>query len=157
MKKKTARISAIVVSAVALANGLAGGAAASAAAPAVASLAAPAPALKATSIAPTQGSLNVTQMQLENISATVTDAVTGQPLAGRMVKFTTAGGRELGRAYTDHTGKAAISASENLGPGTVQELLAGYGAEVQGDGEYAPVSGHAAITIGTDSGCVFCP
>lgn len=45
---------------------------------------------------------------------------------------------------------AGITASENLGPGTIQELLNGYDAVLVGDGVYVPATAHAAITIGTD-------
>ncbi|MET9220408.1 hypothetical protein ACIOC1_03240 [Streptomyces sp. NPDC088197] len=108
------------------------------------------PSLSPANLSATQGSLNVTQMQLENISATATDAVTGRPLAGALVQFSTSNGRALGSAYTNYQGVAAISASENFGPGTVQELLNGYTAVLVGDGIHAPASAHAAITIGTD-------
>jgi hypothetical protein len=40
------------------------------------------PSLQPVTIAAGQGSLNVTQMQLENLSALVVDAVTGQPIRG---------------------------------------------------------------------------
>lgn len=94
----------------------------------------------------TQGTLNATQMQLENISATATDARTGEPIVGVLIKFaTTSGGRDLGSAYTDGTGKAGVNCSENLGMGTVQELLGGYSATMQGDGVHTPVTAHAAI------------
>ncbi|MCX4750350.1 hypothetical protein OG455_33395 [Kitasatospora sp. NBC_01287] len=108
------------------------------------------PSLTPTSLGASQGSLNVTQMQLENISATATDARTGQPLVGARIQFFTTGGRLLGSAFTNYYGTAAINASENLGPGTVQELLNGYDAVLVGDGVHAPASAHAAITVGTD-------
>lgn len=58
------------------------------------------------------------------------------------VQFYTDGGRLLGAAHTNHSGIAAISASENLGPGTAQELLAGYDAVLLGDDVHAPASAH---------------
>jgi hypothetical protein len=62
-------------------------------------------------------------MQLENIDAMASDAVTGEPIRGAKIVFATMGGRTLGTAYTDYDGIAAIAAPENLGPGTLQELL----------------------------------
>ncbi|MFE1931711.1 hypothetical protein ACFW95_15315 [Streptomyces sp. NPDC059474] len=143
---------AVVVMAAALASvGVGSGAIASAAGPSAASCSgADCPALKPVNMAASQGSLNVTQMQLENISATVVDAVTGQPVRGAQVHFYAAGGRLLGTAYTNYSGIAAIAASENLGPGTVQELLAGYEAVLLGDGVHTPASAHGAITVGDD-------
>ncbi|MFD5385352.1 hypothetical protein ACFWMG_10380 [Streptomyces sp. NPDC127074] len=143
---------AVVVMAAALASmGVGSGAIASAAGPSAASCSgADCPALKPVNMAASQGSLNVTQMQLENISATVVDAVTGQPVRGVQVHFYAAGGRLLGTAYTNYSGIAAIAASENLGPGTAQELLAGYEAVLLGDGVHTPASAHGAITVGDD-------
>lgn len=69
-------------------------------------------------------------------------AVSGEPVRGVQVQFYTDGGRLLGAAYTNHSGIAAISASENLGPGTAQELLAGYDAVLLGDDVHAPASAH---------------
>ncbi|GAA2154793.1 hypothetical protein GCM10009760_54030 [Kitasatospora kazusensis] len=111
--------------------------------------------LQPVSMAAGQGSLNVTQMQLENISATVVDAVSGEPVRGVQIQFSTTGGRLLGTAYTNHNGVAAISASENLGPGTAQELLAGYDAVLLGDGVHTPASAHGAITVGDDGALLF--
>ncbi|MFF7244931.1 hypothetical protein ACFZBU_13645 [Embleya sp. NPDC008237] len=110
------------------------------------------PGLKPTRLTASQASLNVTQMQLENINAMATDAVTGEPIRGAKIVFATMGGRTLGMAYTDDSGIAAISAPENLGPGTLQELLGGYEAALVGDGIHAPVGAHGAITVGTDQG-----
>ncbi|MFE4367123.1 hypothetical protein ACFRMN_02510 [Streptomyces sp. NPDC056835] len=108
------------------------------------------PSLRAVNMAATQGSLNVTQMQLENLSALVVDAVTGQPIRGAQVQFYTTGGRLLGASHTNHSGIAAIAAPENLGPGTVQELLTGYNAVLVGDGIHTPATAHGAITVGDD-------
>ncbi|MFF5303386.1 hypothetical protein ACFY5F_28865 [Streptomyces sp. NPDC013161] len=94
----------------------------------------------------------MTQMQLENINAMASDAVTGEPIRGAKIVFATMGGRTLGTAYTDYDGIAAIAAPENLGPGTLQELLGGYEAAMIGDGVHAPAGAHGAITIGTDQG-----
>ncbi|MDH6144043.1 hypothetical protein P3T35_006079 [Kitasatospora sp. GP30] len=110
------------------------------------------PSLKPTRLTASQASLNVTQMQLENINAMASDAVTGEPIRGAKIVFATMGGRTLGAAYTDYDGIAAIAAPENLGPGTLQELLGGYEAALVGDGIHAPVGAHGAITIGTDQG-----
>ncbi|MFJ2864331.1 hypothetical protein [Kitasatospora sp. NPDC087314] len=110
------------------------------------------PSLKPTRLSVSQASLNVTQMQLENIQAMVSDAVTGEPIRGAKIVFATMGGRTLGAAYTDYDGIAAITAPENLGPGTLQELLGGYEAAMIGDGVHAPAGAHGAITIGTDQG-----
>ncbi|MFJ2607092.1 hypothetical protein ACIQOU_07190 [Streptomyces sp. NPDC091279] len=107
------------------------------------------------SLSASQGTLNITSMQLENISATVTDARSGRPMAGELVRFYSAGGRLLGSAYTNYSGIAGITAPENFGPGTIQELLAGYTAMLVGDGEHTQASAHGAITIGTD--CVTTP
>ncbi|MFD0403331.1 hypothetical protein ACFV84_32495 [Kitasatospora sp. NPDC059811] len=110
------------------------------------------PSLKPTRLTTSQASLNVTQMQLENIHAMASDAVTGEPIRGARIVFATVGGRTLGAAYTDYDGIAAITAPENLGPGTLQELLGGYEAAMVGDGVHAPAGAHGAITIGTDQG-----
>ncbi|MEG3630687.1 hypothetical protein [Streptomyces poriticola] len=91
-------------------------------------------------------------MQLENLSATALDAYTGEPLAGKRVQFYTTAGRLLGSAYTNADGIAAITSPENLGPGTVQELLSGYHAVMLGDGFHTPATAHGAITLGTDCG-----
>lgn len=99
-----------------------------------------------------QASINILQMQLENLHATALDAHTGQPLAGKRVQFHTNAGRYLGSAYTNADGVAAITAPENFGPGTVQELLNGYNAILVGDGVYTPATAHGAITLGTDCG-----
>ena len=108
------------------------------------------PTLEPTRLTASQGTLNVTQMQLENISAMASDAVTGVPIPGVKIVFATAGGRTLGIAYTDDSGIAALTAPEDLGPGTLQELLGGYEAALVGDGIHAPSGAHGAITIGTD-------
>jgi hypothetical protein len=55
---------------------------------------------------------------------------------------------DLGTAYTDNTGTAALSCKENLGIGTVQELAGGYNASLLSDGADTPVGAHAAITLG---------
>jgi len=110
------------------------------------------PSLKPTRLTASQASLNVTQMQLENINAMASDAITGEPIRGAKIVFATMGGRTLGTAYTDYDGIAAISAPENFGPGTLQELLGGYEAAMIGDGVHAPAGAHGAITIGTDQG-----
>ncbi|GAA1934470.1 hypothetical protein [Kitasatospora viridis] len=108
------------------------------------------PSLVPTHLGASQATLNVTQMQLENLSATATEAITGRPLVGALIEFFTTDGRKLGSAYTGYDGSAGISASENFGPGTVQELLSGYNAVLVGDGVHATASAHGAITIGTD-------
>lgn len=108
--------------------------------------------LEPTRLTVSQATLNVTQMQLENISAMASDAVTGQPIRGAEIVFATMGGRTLGVAYTDYYGIAALSAPEDLGPGTLQELLGGYEAAMVGDGVHAPAGAHGAITVGTDQG-----
>ncbi|RPK47700.1 hypothetical protein EES39_11155 [Streptomyces sp. ADI92-24] len=113
------------------------------------------PSLQPVNLSASQGSLNVTQMQLENLAATAVDAVTGQPIRGAQVQFYTTGGRLLGAAYTNYNGIAGISASENLGPGTVQELLTGYNAVLVGDGIHTPASAHGAITVGDDGSLLF--
>ncbi|MFF7635070.1 hypothetical protein ACFZB9_18215 [Kitasatospora sp. NPDC008050] len=110
------------------------------------------PNLEPTRLTASQATLNVTQMQLENIQAMASDAVTGVPIRGAKVVFATMGGRTLGMAYTDDTGIAAIAAPEDLGPGTLQELLGGYEAALVGDGVHAPAGAHGAITVGTDQG-----
>ncbi len=136
--------------------GVGSGAIASAATPPASPCAgAECPSLQPVNIAASQGSLNITQMQLENISATVVAAVSGEPVRGVQVQFYTTGGRLLGAAYTNHSGIAAISAPENLGPGTVQELLAGYDAVLLGDGVHTPASAHGAITVGDDGSLLF--
>ncbi|WP_327673242.1 hypothetical protein [Kitasatospora sp. NBC_00458] len=144
----------VAVMAAALASlGVGGGATASAAAPSDTSCGgAECPSLKPTRLSASQASLNVTQMQLENIHAMAADAVTGEPIRGARIVFATIGGRTLGAAYTDYDGVASISAPENLGPGTLQELLGGYEAAMVGDGVHAPAGAHGAITIGIDQG-----
>ncbi len=145
---------ALSVMAVAVAAlGLGGGAPASAATTADASCGgASCPALTPTRLTASQATLNVTQMQLENINAMAADAVTGEPIRGAKIVFATSGGRTLGVAYTDNDGIAALSAPEDLGPGTLQELLGGYDAAMIGDGVHAPAGAHGAITVGTDEG-----
>lgn len=108
------------------------------------------PTLKPVGMSASQGTLNLTSLQLENISATVNDIVTGRPLVGVQVRFYTSGGRLLGSAYTNYGGIAGITAAENFGPGTIQELLNGYDAVLVGDGVHVATSAHAAITVGTD-------
>ncbi|MDH6708228.1 hypothetical protein P3T27_004967 [Kitasatospora sp. MAA19] len=108
------------------------------------------PSLAPAGLSASQGTLNITSMQLENITASATDVRTGRPLVGALIRFYTSGGRLLGSAYTNYGGMAGITASENLGPGTIQELLNGYDAVLVGDGVYVPATAHAAITIGTD-------
>ncbi|MEU5086107.1 hypothetical protein [Streptomyces sp. NPDC021356] len=144
-------VSAMAVAMAAL--GVGSGAPASAASTATPSCSgADCPSLKPTRLTASQASLNVTQMQLENINAMASDAVTGEPIRGAKIVFATMGGRTLGTAYTDYDGIAAIAAPENLGPGTLQELLGGYEAAMVGDGVHAPAGAHGAITIGTDQG-----
>ncbi|CAM5470377.1 hypothetical protein STANM337S_03177 [Streptomyces tanashiensis] len=110
------------------------------------------PSLKPVRLTTSQATLNVTQMQLENIHAMASDAITGEPIRGAKIVFATVGGRTLGAAFTDYDGVASITAPENLGPGTLQELLGGYEAALVGDGVHAPVGAHGAITVGTDQG-----
>ncbi|MFJ6569589.1 hypothetical protein ACIQNU_19410 [Streptomyces sp. NPDC091292] len=105
----------------------------------------------------TQGTLNITQMQLENISAIATEVRSGRPLVGVKIQFYTVGGRFLGSSYTNQDGMAGVNAPENFGPGTVQELLGGYQAVMLGDGVHTPASAHGAITIGTDCFVATCP
>ncbi len=144
-------LSALAVAVAALALG--GGAPVSAATTADANCGgANCPALTPTRLTASQATLNVTQMQLENINAMAADAVTGEPIRGAEIVFATSGGRTLGTAYTDNDGIAALSAPEDLGPGTLQELLGGYDAAMVGDGVHAPAGAHGAITIGTDEG-----
>lgn len=151
-----ARRTATVVAAALVSLGVGSGAAASAVTPSAPPCSgAECPSLEPVDMTAAQGSLNVTQMQLENISATVVDAVCGEPVRGVQVQFYSTGGRLLGTAYTDHSGIAAISAPENLGPGTAQELLAGYDAVLVGDGVHAPASAHGAITVGDDGTLLF--
>ncbi|MFD0338424.1 hypothetical protein ACFVH0_06960 [Streptomyces sp. NPDC127117] len=142
----------VAVMAAALASlGAGSGVAASAATPSATSCSgAECSSLKPVRLAASQATLNITQMQLENIQAMASDAVTGEPIRGAKVVFATVGGRTLGAAYTDYDGVAAITAPENLGPGTLQELLGGYEAALVGDGVHAPVGAHGAITVGTD-------
>ncbi|WP_030239349.1 hypothetical protein [Streptomyces lavendulae] len=144
----------VAVMAAALASLGAGGAvpAAAGAAPAAPCSGAECPSLKPVRLVASQATLNITQMQLENLHAIASDAVTGEPVRGVKVVFATIGGRTLGAAYTDYDGVAAITAPENLGPGTLQELLGGYEAALQGDGVHTPVGAHGAITVGTDQG-----
>ncbi|WP_329560471.1 hypothetical protein [Kitasatospora sp. NBC_01266] len=145
---KVARIAAVAVSTLSL------GVIAASATPAVAQPPicgeADCPSLKPVGMSASQGTLNLTSLQLENISATVTDIVTGRPLVGLQVRFYTSGGHLLGSAYTNYGGIAGISSSENFGPGTVQELLNGYDAVLVGDGVHVATSAHGTITIGTD-------
>jgi hypothetical protein len=144
----------VAVMAAALASlGAGSGVTASATTPSAASCSgAECPSLKPTRLTTSQATLNVTQMQLENINAMAVDAVTGEPIRGAEIVFATMGGRTLGMAYTDDSGIAAIAAPEDLGPGTLQELLGGYEAAMVGDGVHAPAGAHGAITIGTDQG-----
>jgi len=145
---------AVAVMAAALASlGVGSGVTASATAPSAASCSgAQCPSLEPTRLTASQATLNVTQMQLENINAMAVDAVTGEPIRGAEIVFATMGGRTLGMAYTDNSGIASLAAPEDLGPGTLQELLGGYEAALVGDGVHAPAGAHGAITIGTDQG-----
>jgi len=145
----------VAVMAAALASlGAGGDFSASASTPSAASCSSGAecPSLAPTRLTASQATLNVTQMQLENINAMASDAVTGEPIRGAKIVFATMGGRTLGIAYTDDSGIAAIAAPEDLGPGTLQELLGGYEAAMVGDGIHAPAGAHGAITVGTDQG-----
>jgi hypothetical protein len=110
------------------------------------------PSLAPAALSASQGTLNLTSLQLENITASATDVVSGRPLVGALVRFYTSGGRLLGQAYTNNNGIAGIVSSENFGPGTIQELLSGYDAVLVGDGVHTTATAHAAITIGTDCG-----
>ncbi|MFJ1610101.1 hypothetical protein ACIOHS_43275 [Streptomyces sp. NPDC088253] len=110
------------------------------------------PSLAPAALNASQGTLNLTSLQLENITASATDVVSGRPLVGALVRFYTSGGRLLGQAYTNNNGIAGIVSSENFGPGTIQELLSGYDAVLVGDGVHTTATAHAAITIGTDCG-----
>ncbi|QMU69363.1 hypothetical protein [Streptacidiphilus sp. P02-A3a] len=102
------------------------------------------------SLSASQATLNITSLELENITATATDVRTGRPLVGALVHFYTSDGRLLGSAYTNYGGIAGITVTEDFGPGTIQELLNGYDAVLVGDGVHTAASAHAAITIGTD-------
>ncbi len=151
--RTSGRIAVSVMAVAVAALGLGGGAPASAATASDASCGGTScPALMPTRLTASQATLNVTQMQLENINAMAVDAVTGEPIRGAKIVFATSGGRTLGTAYTDDDGIAALSAPEDLGPGTLQELLGGYDAAMIGDGVHAPAGAHGAITIGTDEG-----
>lgn len=98
-----------------------------------------------------QGSLNATQLQLENLCAKVTEAATGKPATGVPVVFSSDSGQYLGAAYTDQYGIAKTRAPVNMPIGAIQEIGGGYDAQSLGTSRYAPAAGHGAITIGTDS------
>jgi hypothetical protein len=83
------------------------------------------------------------------LSAKLTDAVTGEPVMARMIDFY-GGGQELCQAPTDMYGWVHCSAAENFGPQTVNEIVAGYEAVFSGDRDYGPSSQHASATIGTN-------
>ncbi|RLU94803.1 hypothetical protein CTZ27_19080 [Streptomyces griseocarneus] len=94
--------------------------------------------------------LNVLTRQMENFGALVTDAETGQPLAGKAVKFYLADGKPLGTAYTNSGGTATINVPLDLGTSTVQAVLGGgYFADLIGDGTYGRAQGHGTIGLGT--------
>ncbi|WP_143050224.1 hypothetical protein [Streptomyces sp. 2231.1] len=97
-----------------------------------------------------QGSINLTNVQVENLCAVVTDAATGQPLAGKQIDFYTGGGQFLGTSYTNQAGMAHADGPVNLPVGAAQLILTGYTATMAGDGIYTPVSDHAPVTVGTD-------
>lgn len=108
------------------------------------------PALKPVRITAYQGTLNILNTKLDNLGAQLLDAITDEPIRGALINFETEGGRFLGKAYTDYAGNARLAAPENLGPGTVQEILNGYYASFVGDGVHTPVREHAGITVGID-------
>lgn len=108
------------------------------------------PTLTPASLSASQGTLNVTSMQLENITATASEPGTGRPIPNALIRFYSSGGRLLGSAYTNYNGIAGINAPEDFGPGTVQELLNGYDAVLVGDGVHTAASAHGTITVGTD-------
>ncbi|MBS2531220.1 hypothetical protein KGQ20_00375 [Catenulispora sp. NF23] len=148
--KYVGRKSAALAAAALASLGLAGPAVAAPAADAVTPPSTGQDQLQPVRLVATQATLNLTALDLEDLSAQAMDPVTGQPIRGMLVQFTTADGRFLGQAYTGYDGIADIDAPENVGPGTVQELLSGYYAVLVGDGVHAPTSTHGAITLGTD-------
>ena len=94
-------------------------------------------------------SIDLLPLPKVELSAKLTDAVTGEPITARMVDFY-GGGQELCQAPTDMYGWVHCAAAENFGPQTVNEVVAGYDAVFSGDRDYGPSSQHASATIGTN-------
>ncbi len=109
-------------------------------------------ALKLARVQADRATLNVVTLQVENLNAEVTDAETGQPLAGKEVKFYLGDGKLLGTAFTNSQGTASRNAYLDVGLSTVHSLAGGgYYADLLGDGTYRPAQGHGTLTVGTSA------
>ncbi|MCC3771538.1 hypothetical protein [Streptomyces sp. UNOC14_S4] len=86
---------------------------------------------------------------MENFNARVTDAGTGQPLAGMVVKFHLAGGRAVGAAVTNGQGVAIANSPPSTAPSTGRTVLGCCCADLQGDGTCSGVQAHGTIGLGT--------
>jgi hypothetical protein len=90
------------------------------------------PALNPARITAYRGTLNLLNTKLDNLGAQLLDAATDEQIRGVLIKFVTVGGRYLGSAYTNYSGDARLAAPENVGPGTVQEIISGHYASFVG-------------------------
>ncbi|MEU5418909.1 hypothetical protein ACFY1P_10650 [Streptomyces sp. NPDC001407] len=80
------------------------------------------------------------------VRAYLHDVNDGSPLADKRVDFTTPGGAEICRAYTNAEGEAACTGPLRLGTSSVGTLTNGYVATFRGDDHYT--SSHAFGTAG---------
>lgn len=108
------------------------------------------PTVRSARVYASEATLNILTRQLENLSALVTDAQTGQPLAGKAVKFYLASGKPLGTAYTNGGGRATLEVPLDIGTSTLQAIAGGgYYADLLGDGTYGRAQAHGSIGLGT--------
>ncbi|MFI9203012.1 hypothetical protein [Streptomyces sp. NPDC053048] len=88
-----------------------------------------------TRITATQGGADVFPPSV-GARAFLYDADNGTPLADKRVDFTTPGGAEICRAYTNTDGEAACTGPLRLGTTSVGTLTNGYVATFRGDDRY---------------------
>ncbi|WP_414168265.1 hypothetical protein ACMATS_16085 [Streptoverticillium reticulum] len=87
---------------------------------------------------------------MENLNVRVTDADTGQPLEGMLVKFYLASGKAVGSAVTNSRGVAITNGPLSIAPSTVQAVAGGgYYADLEGDGTHRGAQAHGPIELGT--------
>ncbi|GHG56267.1 hypothetical protein [Streptomyces griseocarneus] len=79
--------------------------------------------------------------------AFLSDAASGEPLAGKKVYFWTPDGTEICRAVTDGEGEAACNGPIRLGPTTVGTLTNGYVATFQGDKRYKGAQAFGTVNV----------
>ncbi|MFD7342383.1 hypothetical protein ACFV98_41490 [Streptomyces violascens] len=98
-----------------------------------------------TRITTTQADANVFPPSV-GVRAFLYDANDGSPLADKRVDFTTPGGAEICRAYTNTEGEAACTGPLRLDTSSVGTLTNGYVATFRGDDHYT--SSYAFGTVG---------